>query len=136
MGTDLLSEIRREIEERLVQLRPAVAEYEQLLEAAAAVERRDGSVAPDDDAPAARAAAPASRARAGGGPRGASRDGVVGEAILAALEHGSHTPAELAVVTGKGAVLVNRELRRLVALELVARTKREGKQAWSLRARG
>jgi hypothetical protein len=136
MGTGLLSDIRREIDERLRQLRPAVEEYERLLEAAEAVEQWDGS-GPAEDLPPARAAAGRARGARARRARGAEpQDGAVGEAILGALEHGSHTPAELAVVTGTETAPISRELRQLLALGLVAKTEREGKLAWSLATSG
>jgi hypothetical protein len=59
--------------------------------------------------------------------RGAAR-----EAILAALEHGSHTVGELSVVTAMGGPNINGNLRRLAGEGVVAKTEREGKTAWSL----
>lgn len=116
MGSDLLGDIRREIEARLAQLRPAVEEYERLLETAAAV---NGEQAADEDG-------------SGSVEPGPKAGSVAPEAILGALEHGSHTVPELVVVTGEGTARINRELRRLAALGAVAKTEREGKLAWSL----
>jgi hypothetical protein len=121
MGSDLLSDIRREIEDRLQRLRPAVEEYEQLLVTAEALEREQGGL---------NGAGPGRRS--GTRRAGESADAVLREAILGALEHGSHTVAELTVVTGKSTAQVNRELRRLEIARLVAKTEREGKLAWSL----
>ena len=59
--------------------------------------------------------------------RGAAR-----EAILGALEHGSHTVGELAVVTAMSGPNINGNLRRLVAEGTVVKAKREGKAAWAL----
>ncbi len=59
--------------------------------------------------------------------RGAAR-----EAILGALEHGSHTVGELAVVTAMTGPNINGNLRRLAAEGVVVRTEREGKAAWAL----
>jgi DNA-binding transcriptional ArsR family regulator len=136
MGMDLLSDICREIDARLAQLRPALAEYEQLLDAADALGL-------NGDSPAA-APRPAPRA-SGSKPRATSaarkplvkRSGRavhddVREAILGVLEHGSHTVAELTVVTAIGAASLNRDLRKLAATDLVRQTRREGKVAWSL----
>jgi len=107
---DLLLRIRAEIEARRDQLRPLLAEYEQLRAEAASLE-------------AARA-----RPRTGAGaPRGASQ-----KAILAALEHGSHTVAELAVVTGLSGASLRESLRRLLATGAVTRARREGKAAYAL----
>jgi hypothetical protein len=54
------------------------------------------------------------------------------ETISGVLEHGSHTVAELAVVTAMGIPALNNSLRKLAAEGLVAKTQREGKVAWSL----
>jgi len=59
--------------------------------------------------------------------RGAAR-----EAILAALEHGSHTVGELSVVTAMTGPNVNGNLRRLAVEGVVVKTEREGKAAWAL----
>lgn len=191
MGSELLSDIRSEIEARLAQLRPAVEEYERLLAAAEVIEHDSASRPPADEAvdhgggrasgfaPAeaidhgertsdsagpeasdhgrasdlapdglvrrageeaslpsnGNGTAPPGRERRAPGRAGRAKgsdDGALREAIVAALEHGSHTPAELAVVTGEGTVQVNRELRRLDGAGLVAKSEREGKLAWSL----
>jgi hypothetical protein len=59
--------------------------------------------------------------------RGAAR-----EAILGALEHGSHTVGELSVVTAMSGPNINGNLRRLAAEGMVVKTEREGKGAWAL----
>lgn len=59
--------------------------------------------------------------------RGAAR-----EAILAALDHGSHTVGELAVVTAMSGPNINGNLRRLFSEGAVVKTEREGKTAWAL----
>ncbi len=114
---DLLTRVRAEIEARREQLRPLLAEHEQLLAAAATLE-----------AEAARGAraAPSTTARA---PRGASQ-----KAILAALEHGSHTVSELVVVTGVSAASLRESLRRLLAAGAVTRARRDGRAAYALAA--
>ena len=151
MGTDLLSDIRRDIDARLAQLRPALAEYEQLLQAADALEleidatpriqgrqpaptrtakaRRSASRAPSSTVRAAASAKRKPTSPSGGGRavRGATRD-----AILGVLEHGSHTVGELAVVTAMSAASLNGNLRKLASEGLVEKTRREGKVAWSL----
>jgi hypothetical protein len=130
MATDLLSEIRNEIDERLEQLRPAVAEYERLLDAAGALEL-DGAAAAQPRL--ARAAAARSRtARKRTARKRAAVDTRVREAILGVLEHGSHTTAELVVVTAMSTPSLNRDLRKLAAEGVVVKTAREGKTAWSL----
>jgi hypothetical protein len=175
---DLLSKISDELDARLRELRPLVAEYESLLVAASALaaageeeisSARGGagraaarkvsapaSIAParrrgrppgkrssarsaPEPAPVAGASTrapskPTSRRRAGA-PKRAQR-GAAAVAILAALEHGSHTVSELAVVTAMRGPIVNNNLRRLQQVGTVTRTKREGdgKAAYALTA--
>jgi DNA-binding transcriptional ArsR family regulator len=62
-------------------------------------------------------------------PRGAAQT-----AILSALEHGSHTAAELAVVTAMSGQNVRENLRRLLGAGAVTRAKRDGKVAYALAA--
>lgn len=66
-------------------------------------------------------------------PERVSRD-IARETILAALEHGSHTVGELAVVTAMSGPSINGNLRKLVSTGAVVRTEREGKAAWALAA--
>lgn len=54
------------------------------------------------------------------------------ETILGALEHGSHTVGELAVVTAMSGPSINGNLRKLVSEGAVVKTEREGKAAWAL----
>jgi DNA-binding transcriptional ArsR family regulator len=182
MAPDLLSTIRHEIDERLSELRPLLAEYERLLGAADALVTTGPKGASafrrtvTDAKPAQR------KARIGGGRRGsaagaielvaagsvetalrpvdsdtgselkAAEDqrvsrprrsaakskperaarGAAREAILAALDHGSHTVGELAVVTAMSGPNINGNLRRLVSEGVVVKTAREGKAAWAL----
>jgi len=120
---ELLTRVRAEIDARLRELRPAVAEYERLLSTAE-------SLRPNEDhAPAAtprrpRAAGAPKRERA---PRGAAQ-----LAIVAALEHGSHTVSELAVVTAMSGANIRANLRRLVSAGTVTTAKRDGKAAYAL----
>ncbi|HEX4114517.1 MAG TPA: hypothetical protein VHY18_01425 [Solirubrobacteraceae bacterium] len=65
--------------------------------------------------------------------QGVSRD-ITRETILAALEHGSHTVGELAVVTAMSGPSINGNLRKLVSAGAVVKTEREGKAAWALAA--
>jgi hypothetical protein len=58
--------------------------------------------------------------------RGAARD-----AILAALEHGSHTVGELSVVTAMSGPNISGNLRTLASEGVVVKTEREGKAAWA-----
>lgn len=150
---DLLATIRGEIEGRLSELRPLLAEHEELLQAEAAL------VGPDETEPRARApktlrqsrkpkaerqsrgsqAAARSRgaARKPGAPRAsareraARRDGTE-EAILAALQHGSHTSGELVMVTALSAQSIRRSVGRLERAGAIGRTKREGRTAYVL----
>jgi predicted Rossmann fold nucleotide-binding protein DprA/Smf involved in DNA uptake len=131
VASDLLTRIRGEIEERLRELRPALEEYERLLDAAEEVEHEIGAAQrarrPAARAPASRNGAGTDRVRA---PRGAAQ-----EAIVAALEHGSHTVSELAVVTAMSGPSLRQSLRRLVLAGTVTQAKREGKLAYALAAR-
>jgi hypothetical protein len=168
---DLLTTIRAELDARLSELRPLLAEYERLSCAAEAL-ASEGRAAPDPAtarrAPA-RAARPAPAPRRGPGrPRRGSAAGAIvrtyyddasppdsaeaarsarpprirertprgaaGRAILAALEHGSHTVAELVVVTALPAPDIRHGLRRLHSLHEVAKIDRGGKTAYALPA--
>jgi DNA-binding transcriptional ArsR family regulator len=142
MSGDLLSRVCGEIDARMRELRPAVSEYERLLDAAgssgpdrAAAKSSSRSPRGDEGALGARRptprAAPAKRAgtaaKGAGGPRDA-----VGVAIVAALEHGSHTVSELVVVTAMSAARVREGLRRLTRAGTVTRAQRDGKAAYAL----
>jgi hypothetical protein len=183
MAPDLLSTIRREIDERLGELRPLLAEYERLLVAAdallaadrdqsdvvsetptaakngrrgaragttrrgsatgaielaaagpidAAAERKaqEGSATPLEAADAQQVTvsqASVAKLKPERAARGAARD-----AILGALDHGSHTLGELVVVTAMSAPNINGNLRRLLAEGVVVKAEREGKAAWAL----
>jgi hypothetical protein len=166
MAADLLASISAEIDGRLQELRPLLAEYGRLLEAADALGLADGKAAVVT-APAPRAAkaesvkvkrtVPASSRRRAAGPRG-SAAGAIGragstrsengssgattrtravrgaaqQAILAALEHGSHTVGELTVVTAMSGQNIRENLRRMLSSGAVTRAKREGKAAYAL----
>ena len=80
-----------------------------------------------------RSAAKPSRRVADPKPERVSRD-IARETILAALEHGSHTVSELAVVTAMSGPSINVNLRKLVSAGAVVKTEREGKAAWALAA--
>lgn len=182
MAPDLLSTIRREIDERLNELRPLLIEQEQLLVASDALlaTAREGSAPAVKESPSKRGrgvgrAATGRRGSATGAvkrvasgpsvaeleskknaastspleapevqpakssrrsaakpkPERAAR-GAAREAILGALEHGSHTVGELAVVTAMSGPNINGNLRRLVAEGTVVKAEREGKAAWAL----
>jgi hypothetical protein len=188
MAPDLLSTICREIDERLNELRPLLAEREQLLVAA------DALVAAyhEEPVPEVKETSPRGRGRrrAGAGRRGSAAGaikrvaagptgveiegeisegsptpfqaeelqiakklrraapkpkenapkpkaeraarGAAREAILGALEHGSHTVGELAVVTAMSGPNINGNLRRLAVEGVVVKAEREGKAAWAL----
>lgn len=178
MAPDLLSTIRREIDERLSELRPLLAEHERLLGAVEALEVAGGQgdvasvskpAAPTPAVPVKpmtatpvrhRERPPTTRRRSAvgaveleaTGPVGVaieggngkeptvrnkperSARGVVREIILAALDHGSHTVGELAMVTAMSGPSINVNLRKLVADGAVVKTEREGKAAWALAA--
>jgi hypothetical protein len=174
MTADLLAQVCAEIDARLAELRPVVAEYERLLDAADALEAdaaRDdaaGAVVVRDDAAGDDAAgddaagddaarddaagdatleAPATakpvpraatrgrarrRSAAGASGRGSAARGPAAEAIVAALEHGSHTVSELVVVTAMAGPEIRESLRSLQRAGRVTRAKREGRAAYAL----
>jgi MarR family len=76
-----------------------------------------------------------SRRRSTAAPKRAQR-GAAAVAILAALEHGSHTVSELAVVTAMSGQIINSNLRRLQQAGTITRTRRagDGKAAYALTA--
>jgi hypothetical protein len=78
---------------------------------------------------------PASRRHSAATPKRAQR-GAAAVAILAALEHGSHTVSELVIVTAMSGAVINNNLRRLQQAGTIARTKRagDGKAAYALTA--
>lgn len=123
MSGDLLARICGEIDARLRDLRPAVSEYEDLLAAGESL----GLNASEPPARPVRAARP----RAAGARERAVR-GAAQQAIVAALEHGSHTVSELVVVTAMSAGNIRENLRRLVRAGAVTTAKREGKSAYAL----
>lgn len=142
MAAELLVRVSAEIQARMTELRPAVAEYERLLGAAGALEHE----APAPQAPAG------ARSRAARGPRAAARPssaaarpqrrraagprqvrlGASEQAIVAALEHGSHTVGELAVVTALAGAEIRRSVSRLLKAGRIARARREGRAAYAL----
>jgi hypothetical protein len=162
----LLTRVRAEIDARLADLRPAMAEYERLIEAADALDsesRAQRPPAPAAKAPSARkpakarlAAKPAkarqtvqpakarsaakpAKARGATTPRsaaksGSSRMGVPEQAIVAALEHGSHTVGELGIVTAMSGADIRAGVKRLLKTGVVQRAAREGRAAYALSA--
>jgi hypothetical protein len=139
---DLLTKVRAEIEGRLGELRPLLSEYERLLATADALAVADGKAKPPrrrgrrGPAPEATGRAVSSTALGGArkapnrrkrAPRGAAE-----QAIVAALEHGSHTVSELAVVTAISGANIRGNLRRLLKERTVTRAERDGKAAYAL----
>jgi hypothetical protein len=104
----------------------------QVLEPLAAVQSPDGDSSTRLNGKPRSAARP-SRRVADPKPERVSRD-IARETILAALEHGSHTVGELAVVTAMSGPSINGNLRKLVSEGAVVKTEREGKAAWALAA--
>jgi hypothetical protein len=158
---DLLTSIRAEIDVRLGDLRPALAEYEELLSVldalgsdarSASAQSASGSgpggravaqpaipAAPRSNAPT-RARSPRAKARPTAARRARKRErpahGPAGQAILAALEHGSHTVAELVLVTALPAPDIRAGARRLLESGAIAKTEREGRSAYALTSPG
>jgi hypothetical protein len=98
---------------------------------------RPAAAPPAEPAPdkPVRASKPVSPRRSAA-PKRAQR-GAAAVAILAALEHGSHTVSELAVVTAMSGAIINNNLRRLQQAGTITRAKREGdgKAAYALIAK-
>jgi DNA-binding transcriptional ArsR family regulator len=162
MAAELLARVRAEIDARLAELRPVVAEYERLLgaaglldaEAAGAGARSSASPALAADTPAAgpRSAAkprqaakpapaakprPAAKRRRAAKPRAPAKPrqapgGAAQQAIVAALEHGSHTLGELVLVTAMSGPEIRESLKRLQRAGTVTRARREGRAAYAL----
>ncbi len=148
---DLLTTIRAEIDARLRELAPAIAEYERLSTATEALAAKGSVTARPAPRSAPRSAARsvsrtdaparpsvktrtrpkvARRARRRERPAQSPTD----QAILAALEHGSHTVAELVLVTGLAAGDIRDSLRRLRKRKTIVKTDRDGRSAYALPA--
>jgi hypothetical protein len=126
--SDLVGEVRAEIEQRMQELRPLVSEYEQLLDAAGSLGiEPEPARARSPSRAASRTAQPGAAAKPQRARRGAAE-----HAIVAALEHGSHTVSELAVVTAMSGPNIRSNLRRLLKARTVKQTEREGKAAYAL----
>jgi hypothetical protein len=167
MAADLLTRIRAEIDARLRELQPLLAEYERLLSAADALAEEARAVPAPAPRPRPRLvrhrgrprwipaadtpAEPTAPAADLGGEVGTKparpasptyeppervKVGrrATGQAILAALEHGSHTVAELVMVTAIAAPDIRDGLRRLRRQKAIVKTEREGKTAYALPA--
>jgi hypothetical protein len=167
MAVELLARVHAEIEERLADLRPAVAEYERLAGATDALDADsvEGGEPPKSAAPAAAATrakgakgareskgasgrpavaraprtpdAPRTpavrRAKRGKQPRKAGKSaGAAEQAIVAALEHGSHTVAELVLVSALPGTDIRAGLRPLLKSGTVTRARRDGRAAYAL----
>ncbi|MGA2321040.1 MAG: hypothetical protein ABSG95_09925 [Solirubrobacteraceae bacterium] len=153
MAADLLSTVRSELDARLDELRPVLAEYERLLAADAALGAGDDGEAPPRAAESTSSTARRSRARGGGrrragaieavassssrrasgsSKRARARRGAAQQAILAALEHGSHTASELVSVTAMAGASIRTNLRRLLQEGTITQTKRAGRTAYAL----
>jgi hypothetical protein len=144
LTSDLLSRVRAEIEARLDELRPSVHEYERLLAGGVALAgearaagrrspRRRGSAAPRSRrAPVRPPGASATGAASAKPERERAPRGAAQQAIVAALEHGSHTVGELTVVTAISGANVRANLRRLVRAGTVTPARRDGKAAYAL----
>ncbi len=146
MATDLLTQIHAELGQRMAELRPLLDEYERLLAAADTLDAMESepvatepvaSYAPETPAPAIPATIEPIEYDYQPEPKrkpAASSD--VKQAILAALEHGSHTVSELVMVTAMGPSEIRANLSRLARQRKVTRVKRQGdgKSAYSLPA--
>lgn len=153
MAADLLSTVRSELDARLDELRPVLSEYERLLAAAAALGAGEDEAAPRPAGESTLTTTRRSRARRAGRPRtGAikavassssrrasgsrkrsrARRGAAQHAILAALEHGSHTASELVSVTALAGPNIRANLRRLLQEGTITQTKRAGRTAYAL----
>jgi hypothetical protein len=150
---DLLASIRAEIDVRLGELRPALAEYEELLSVLDALgsdgrsasaqsvsSPAGGGLAQSTAAPARTRSPRPPRTRRPPARRPRRRErpghGPAGQAILAALEHGSHTVAELVLVTALPAPDIRAGARRLLESGAISKTEREGRSAYALRSPG
>jgi hypothetical protein len=96
--------------------------------------------AADADAASRSGAGATTRSRSGAasptgtGTAAKPRADVTEQAILAALEHGSHTTAELVTVTALSAQSIRRSLTRLERVGTIGRTRRDGRTAYLLSA--
>jgi len=138
---DLLSTIQGEIAARLRELAPAIAEYERLRTAADALGVEESAASrpvprsvPRTDTPARASAKTSARAKVRQRARGRERavQSPTDQAILAALEHGSHTVAELVLVTALPAGEIRDSLRHLRKRKTIVKTDRDGRSAYAL----
>jgi hypothetical protein len=145
MASDLLTKISSELDARLGELRPLVLEYERLQAAAQslgpariAAEDSAGAKArvkkPTADKTPAKRATVKSRAAKRVRAKRVQRApiGRFEQAVLDALEHGSHTVGELVMVTAMGAKEIRGGVRRLLSDEGIVKVERDGKTAYAL----
>ena len=162
MTADLLARVRAEIDARLTHLRPALAEYERLegaydaLKAAPARKAAKPALVAKPARKAAKPALVAKPARKAAksapvakparatrrGPRGSAAGAlkraasaplsIAQQAIVAALEHGSHTVGELVLVTAMSGSEIREGARQLKRAGTIAATKRDGRAAYAL----
>lgn len=131
MTDDLLTTIRAELRSRMGQLESAVEEYEDLLAVLDALDTTAG----EDGASSAHAADGAlAAADASNTSTVAPTIDAAAQAILAALEHGSHTLAELGVVTALPAGQIRESVRGLRSSGKIVTAEREGPTAYALPA--
>jgi DNA-binding transcriptional ArsR family regulator len=126
--SDLLERVAAEIDARLAELRPAVEEQIDLLRAAEAL-GLDVVVHGADPPRRKRGRSPGTARR--GRPPSVPR-GVTQQAIVDALEHGSHTLSELVVVTAQSTAAIRQHVATLLDRGVVTRARREGKSAYTL----
>jgi hypothetical protein len=155
MNADLLARVRAEIDARVGELRPALEEYQELLGAAEKLDNEAVSEPKKDAVPARRrgprgsaagalelaASRPrkpaasrkpaAARKRVAPKPPSAPR-GAAERAIVAALEHGSHTVGELVLVTALSGAEIRAGAKKLERAGAIGRTRREGRIAYAL----
>ena len=149
MNADLLARVRAEIDARIGALRPAREEYQELLDAAAKLENEAASQPKSEVTPVRRRgprgsaagalelAASGSRKRAAPRRQGTSKPesaprGAAERAIVAALEHGSHTVGELVLVTALSGAEIRAGAKKLERAGAIGRTRREGRIAYAL----
>lgn len=139
MAVELLARVHAEIEERMADLRSAVEEYERLTGVTDALGRKSAEAAgPAKRASPASAAPRAKRARAAKRAPNVPERAVkrapsaAEQAISAALEHGSHTVAELVLVSALPAADIRAGLRPLLKSGTIERAKRDGRAAYAL----
>jgi hypothetical protein len=154
MASDLLAKITNEIDARLADLRPLVSEYERLIAALESLREMDGASQSTPAPPSSTTKAPARRGP--GRPRGSASGalkaasspstpakrsprkrtqaplGPVGQAVLDALEHGSHSVSELVMVTAMAANEIRSSVRLLLNDKRIGKVSRDGKTAYAL----